>query len=294
MLPKISLVVPSFNASQTIERTLSSIFSQRYSNLELICVDGESSDGTQDILRNFEASISVLIVEKDRCQAEALNKGFRRATGDVFGWLCADDELAPGVLQKVGEYFANAASADVLTGGCLRKFEGGSEYVTEPEEIFFSHLFLKNTIEQPSTFWRRGVHDAVGELSEKLKYAFDWEFWCRMKAAGFNFEKVSTPLSVYNFSQTNLTSTGGTKIAKEMYAIVRQYGPYKGRLAWAYRFLYRAFDLRGFYDGDETQRKSARFVFHVCLRILYKIFDRDSINTYNWNFASRQERGKGW
>lgn len=262
--------------------------------MELICVDGNSSDSTQDILHAYEASISKLIIEKDRCQADALNKGFRVASGDVLCWLCADDELAPGALSLVGEYFADESCADVLTGGCLRRFDDGADYATEPEEIFYSHLFLKNTIEQPSTFWRRNVHEEVGELTEELKYAFDWEFWCRMKAAGFSFEQVSTPLSIYNFSDTNLTSTGGTKIAREMYKIIRKFGPYRGRLAWAYAFLYRAFDLRGFYDSDETQSKVARYVFHICLRFLYTVFDRDSINTYNWNFASRQARGKGW
>ena len=294
MLPKLSIVVPSFNAVATIKRTLDSILSQNYPNLELVCVDGESNDGTIDILQQYREQIDVLICEPDKCQAEALNKGFDRATGDVYGWLCADDEFAEGTLMFIGQHFESQPNCNVVTGGCIRKFDDGSSFATTPEEDYYNKLVLKNTLEQPSTFWRAAVHEQNGRLSETLKYAFDWEYWARMVRNKIPIESTDRPLSVYYFSDSNLTSTGGRKIADEMYAIVRDYGPYNGRIAWAYSFLYRIFDLRGYYDADVDKSKLEKGIFFATLRLLYLIFDRDSINTYNWNFASRQERGKGW
>ena len=294
MLPKLSLVVPSYNAAETIERTIDSILRQNYENLEIICVDGESPDGTAKLLERYGDKISHIICEPDRCQADALNKGFKQVTGEIYGWLCADDELADEALDYVGRYFADNVNVKILTGGCSRRFDDGSSYETTPDTAFYADLFLKNTIEQPSTFWRKEVHHSAGPLSEKLKYAFDWEYWCRMRRIGFEMQSTDKILSIYYFSDSNLTSTGGTKIANEMYSIVREYGPFKGRIAWAYKFLYTAFDLRGYYDAESDHANIRKYFFHVNLRLLYLLFDRDSINKYNWNFASRQERGLGW
>lgn len=295
MLPEISIVVPSFNALDTIERTLGSLIAQEYPRLQLIVMDGASTDGTQAVIERFAEYIDSYISEPDRSQSNALNKGFRLATGDCLGWLCADDELAPGALLEVGEFFERNLGIDVFTGGCYRVFPGGEDVTTSPTEDYVSSLYLKNTIEQPSTFWRRSVYERIGALNETMKYAFDWEYWCRMKAAGFEFARTEATLSVYHFSETNLTSTGGRAIVDEMYGIVRAFGPYGGRLAWAYRFLYRFFDLRGYYDGEgDGERGFGTILFHLVLRVLYVLYDRQSINTYNWNFASRQERGIGW
>ena len=292
-LPRITIVVPSYNAHATIARALESLIAQNYSGLEIICVDGSSNDGTQRIIEKYQSRIAISISEPDRCQSDALNKGFRISTGEVLGWLCADDELIPGTLRRVGEHFVNSPEADVVTGGCRRKFP---EYVAEtcPELDFYDLLYLKNTIEQPSTFWRRRVYEHVGELNVEMKYAFDWEYWCRMKRDGFRFSRINEVLSIYHFSESNLTSTGGRSIVDEMYRIVRKYGPYGGRIAWAYKYLYLVFDLHGSYDVENSRGRLWKSIFHLNLRLLYLIFDELSINAYNWNFASKQERGLGW
>lgn len=117
-----------------------------------------------------------------------------------------------------------------------------------------------------------------------------------MKAKGAKFERVKDPVSVYYFSDTNLTSTGGTKIADEMYRIVKTHGPYGGQIADVYRFLYRRFDLKGFYDAENQDKiPSWRMrLFHITLRYFYARYDEAAVNGYNWNFVSRQERGLGW
>ena len=295
-LPRITMVVPSFRAFGTIGRTLDSLIAQNYPDLQLIVMDGASDDGTVDIIKSYAAHIDHWASDKDECQADALNKGFAIGDGELFGWLCADDALLPGALHEMATYLLEHADCDVVTGGCKRSFDGKREIITVPAEDFFERLDFMNTIEQPSTLWRASAHRRAGELDLSYKYAFDWEFWCRMKRTGAVFERIATPLSVYYFSNDNLTSSGGTKIADEMYRVIKRYGPNNGRIADIYRFLYRTFDLRGFYDSDAGERIPLwqRRVFHSVLHTLYRIYGKDIVNAYNWNFASRQERGLGW
>lgn len=294
--PRISLIVPCFRAAGTIARTFDSILAQDYPNLQLIVMDGGSEDGTVDVIKAYEKHLDHWTSQKDKGQVDALNKGFARADGELFGWICADDEFLPGALRRLAEEFVTHPGADVVTGGCRRNFNGAYTVDTTPDLSFLEDLDFKNTIEQPSTLWRRAVHLAAGELDGSYRFAFDWEFWCRLKRNGALFRAIPEPLSLYHFSDDNLTSTGGRKIADEMYRIVKDYGPYDGRVADVYRMLYRVFDLRGFYDKEQAGKlpKWKQAMFFTTLRYLYARYDAHVINGYNWNFVSRQERGLGW
>lgn len=295
--PRVSIVIPTFRASETFERALKSLVTQEYPNLQIIVVDGASDDGTVELVRKNEAQIDRWVSEPDSGQAAALNKGLDMADGALIGWLCADDELLPGALARIAAYFEERPEMDVVTGGCVRVFPGGRTTTTTPPDDFVSRLDYVNTLEQPSTFWRAAAQARAGRLDQSMRYAFDWEWWCRLKRSGARFGRIEAPLSTYYFSGQNLTSTGGRKIADEMYRVVKVYGPCRGRLADAYRLLYRKFDLAGHYDRD---RQSApppfrrRMIFRLVLRGLYLLYGRDRIDAYNWHFAARQERGLGW
>ncbi len=294
--PRVSIVIPTFRAAKTFERALKSLVMQEYPNLQVIVIDGASDDATVDLIRRNEAQIDRWVSEPDSGQAEALTKGFDLADGSLLGWLCADDELLPGALAKIASYFEERPEIDVVTGGCVRIFPGGRREITTPPADFLSRLDYVNTLEQPSTFWRATVQERAGRLDQSMRYAFDWEWWCRLKRSGARFGRIETLLSKYYFSGENLTSTGGRKIADEMYQVVKAYGPYRGRLADAYRLLYRQFDLAGQYDRDQQQAPSwwRRMLFRAVRQGLYFFYDRDRIDAYNWHFAARQERGLDW
>jgi glycosyltransferase involved in cell wall biosynthesis len=279
-----------------LERTLLSLINQNYPKLQIIVFDGGSKDETVEILKKYNSHIDHWTSAPDEGQVDALNKGFLLADGELYGWLCADDELIIGALKKLAREFIEHPEADVVTGGCIRDFNGEFQVTTEPDDLFYEKLSHMNTIEQPSTLWRKAAHIVVGSLDGNYKYAFDWEYWARLKDRGCMFRKINDPLSIYYFSDDNLTSTGGTKIADEMYRVVKTYGPYNGKIADVYRFLYRTFDLRGYYDKDaaETHQEWKIKVFHLVLKYLYFKYDHQTINSYNWNFASRQERGLKW
>jgi glycosyltransferase involved in cell wall biosynthesis len=309
MLPLISIVVPCYNAAETIERTIRSLVEQRYPNLELIAIDGASTDETTAILDRYRQYFTKIISEPDRGQANALNKGFRLATGDIFGWLCADDELTPGSLVYLANLFQARPEIDAISAGCTRIFADGSTHDTAPRADVMQRIGYHNGIEQPSTLWRAELHHQAGELDESYNYAFDWVWWNQLHRAGANVLIVDRVVSCYYFSDTNKTSTGSRDVVNEMYRVIKNFGPIRGYLADIYLFLYENFDLIGYYDKSpevshldwciylfkqKHHSKFKIFTWLVYLQGLSILFGRDPILGYNWNFASRQERNLCW
>ena len=294
-LPRITIVTPSLNAEKTIERTLRSVEDQAYPNLQMICVDGNSSDNTQAIIERYRHIVNHVIFEKDKNTADALNKGFKLADGEILCYLNADDALVSGALMCVAHNFLRNPDIDVLTGGCHRIFADGSDMVTQVPENFLDTLSMRNMIEQPSTFWRTVAHRHAGVFDDSYQLAFDWECWNRLYASGAQFMRSPDVLSEYYFSDDNLTSRGGCRVIEEMYRVTKTYGPFGGYIADVYRFLFHAFDMRGYYDQSfESLSQVKKLLFGCSLLILYKLFGKQTISSYNWNWASKQIRGLVW
>ncbi len=186
-LPSISIIIPSYNQAEFIETTILSVLEQGYPALEVIVIDGGSTDGTLDILRQYDDRLT-WISELDRGQAHAINKGLALASGGVVAFLNSDDVYAPGALHAVGAYFAEHPQAQWLTGRCIIVNESGREIrkaITAYKHLwlaFRSYGVLKvlNYISQPATFWRRGLLDEVGNLNEDLRFTMDYEYWLRI------------------------------------------------------------------------------------------------------------------
>jgi len=294
-LPRISLVTPSLNAERTISRTLHSVEAQAYPNLQVICVDGDSADSTLDIIKRNRHIVSHIIHGKDKNAAEAINKGFSIADGEIFCYLNADDALCAHALTRVANIFLNEPDIDVVTGACHRVFADGSEEITQVPANFLEILSMRNAIEQPSTFWRATAHRRAGTLDESYALAFDWEWWNRLHASGANIRRTPEILSEYYFSDDNLTSRGGLRVIDEMYRVTKTYGPFGGYLADVYRFLFDTFDMRGYYDQSSKRLPLAKRLWFGGVRIfLSLLFGRQAINSYNWNWASKQIRGLVW
>ncbi|MEZ5996634.1 MAG: glycosyltransferase family 2 protein [Hyphomonadaceae bacterium] len=292
---RITLATPCLNAAATIERTLNSVRAQSCSNLEYVVLDGGSTDGTLDLVARHKDLVARLVSEKDKNIADALNKGFRTATGDIFGYINADDALAPGALDFVMAFFAANPGIDVLTGGCLRVFADGSETTTAPPADFLEVLPLRNYLEQPSTFWRAAAHRNAGEFDDAFFLAFDWEWWNRLSVAGARFAATERVLSTYYFTDHNLTSRGGKRVIDEMERVTRMYAPNGPALARAYRFIFNVYDMNGFYDVPFRQLpKLKQAALAAGLAPLYALHGRRAINAYNWNWASKQIRGQVW
>lgn len=293
--PQITLITTALNAEKTLSRTLASVEAQNFENLQYVFVDGKSSDKTLTIAKEFSYLIDELISEKDNGAAEALNKGFLRATGRIIGFINADDELTLGALSRVAAYFENNPEIDVVTGNCRRVFADGSETVTRVPEHFLRDMPYRNGIEQPSTFWRSEIVEKSGLLDTSYKFAFDWEWWNRMRKNGARFGVIDEVLSVYHFSDDNLTSNGGLRVVEEMFRVTRMYGGKAGLVAYAYLVLFKFFDMHGYYDVSFSNLPAKkRMAFGFVRNLLCALFGKKIVYCYNWNWASKQIRGLVW
>ena len=294
MLPQVSLVIPCYNAAETIERTILSLINQNYASLQLILIDGASTDETMTIVEKYRSYFYMVISESDQGQANALNKGFTHATGEWRGWLCADDELLPNSIQHLVAILLENPEINLITGGCQRIFADGTIVETTPRVDVMERISYHNGIEQPSTIWKSELHYKAGEINETYNYAFDWYWWNQLKCAGANIKVDDRIISRYYFSDTNKTSTGSRKLVEEMYRVIKKFGPLRGFLADIYLFLYLNFDLYGCYDKPVRVSNLRSFIWSVSLVILILCCSKDLIFAYNWNFASKQERGICW
>lgn len=292
--PRITVIVPSFNSAATLRRTMESLKAQAYPNLEIIIQDGGSTDESLRILEDYKGLITHIESGPDRGQTDAINRGFSKSSGEIEGWLCSDDEYRPGILYYVALHFWLHQTADFIVGGCLRVFPDGSQAQVQPEASKLPALGYHNSIDQPSTFWRRSLRERAGPLDESLHYAFDWEYWNRFMSKGARAHFLPELLSVYYFSDSNKTSTAGSRQVPELAAVIKQYGPLQGRLAKIYLFLYRNFDLFGCYDKPPTASATRMLRFHSVLKGLANRYGETFIYSYNWSYAAKQERSLVW
>lgn len=178
------------NAAATIERTLESVRSQGYPEVEHVVVDGGSSDGTVEILERAEGVR--FISEPDRGLSDAMNKGIGMASGEVVGWLNADDAYEPGALLAAGQAFADHPEAPWVTGPCrIVDGEGNAirGWVSAYKRFFlrrYSHALLvtHNFVQCPSTFIRAEALKQVGPLDERYRYSMDYDLWLRLAKLG--------------------------------------------------------------------------------------------------------------
>ena len=115
-LPSLSIVIPSYNQGEFIERTIVSILEQDYPSLQLILMDGGSTDGTMAVVDKYRDRFAIVRHEKDDGQADAIARGFALCTGDIMTWLNSDDTYLPGTLRRVGEYFRDHSRAEFVYG----------------------------------------------------------------------------------------------------------------------------------------------------------------------------------
>jgi len=217
MLPKISIITPSFNQGDFIEQTILSVLSQDYPNLEYLVMDGGSSDTTLTILKKYSGKVT-WISEADQGQAHAINKGLRRASGSIVGYLNTDDVLLPGTLKKVADAFINDPQTVWVSGKCRIVDEENNE-IRRPITVYkntllgshnFSLLLMTNYISQPATFWHREALESAGYLDENLRYVMDYEYWLRLYS---RWPPVFIPeyLAVFKIHRNSKTTSTGHK-----------------------------------------------------------------------------------
>jgi GT2 family glycosyltransferase len=199
-LPKISVVTVSFNQAAYLEAAIRSVLDQDYPALEYIIVDGGSTDGSIEIIERYRERCSVVIIEPDRGQSDALNKGFARASGEILTWLCSDDLLEAGSLRHVAVAWRRG-QPDLIVGGCVRIGETRRQEILrhrcalpigmtlrlDPLDVlrFMESWQRGHYFYQPEVFFSRRVWEASGAyLKPYLHYGMDYDLWLRLALAG--------------------------------------------------------------------------------------------------------------
>ncbi len=177
---KITVITPSYNLSQYLERSIDSVLLQNYPNLEYMIIDGGSTDGSIDIIKKNEKHLSYWVSETDNGQSYAINKGLKLASGDIINWINSDDYYEPDILEKVSMAFNEGVNA---VGGRSRIFDqNGTKHYSNGTDIYpgnISKTLGWARIDQPETFFRKKVWNKVGPLNTDLHYVFDREWWIR-------------------------------------------------------------------------------------------------------------------
>ncbi len=225
--PRISIVTPSFNQARYIVATVESVIAQDYPNLDHIVIDGGSTDGTLDRLARY--THVRLVSEADRGHADALNKGFRLATGEIWGFLNSDDTLLPGALHRVAREVDPGRGRQIVMGRCrFIDAEGRSSGLEHPSR-FEGHrrvleIWKGHTIPQPAVFWTPEVWKACGPMDDQLQSAWvDYDLFCRFSRR-YRFHFVDQVLAAYRLHPESKTVRwAGTDRLEEGIAISRSH-----------------------------------------------------------------------
>lgn len=209
---KISVITPSFNQGRFIEETILSVIHQNYDNFEYFVIDGGSTDDSVSIIKKYENDLTYWVSEKDGGQTEAINKGFKLATGDVVCWINSDDILMPGALKEVACFFESHKDIDFLNGYVMRIDKESKILFTHfipPQKLYYARNGLYYVAQQ-GMFWRRELFDRLGYLDETFHAEMDKEFLIRIllnKCRVGYLRKILGAIRVYEDTKTALNGS---------------------------------------------------------------------------------------
>ncbi|MCR9260193.1 MAG: glycosyltransferase [Pseudomonadaceae bacterium] len=216
---KVSIVVPSFNQGKYVRRTLNSLVSEaKQVDLEVIVQDAGSSDETHEILADFrQHSFVKICIEPDSGQSDALNKGFRKASGNILGWLNSDDVLIDGSMRSVIEGFHKNPDTDLVYGDALFIDENDKIIEAYPTGDLTSEVLRDRcVISQPSTFFTKKAYERYGPFRDDLHFCMDYEYWTRLLVNGASVLRLRETVSCTRIHDETKTSNGGLAFIDEI------------------------------------------------------------------------------
>ena len=272
--PTISIVTPSLNQSQFLDQTIHSVLSQNYPSLEYIIVDGGSTDGSLEVIKNQAKNLAYWCSEEDQGHYHAVQKGFAHSSGEIMAWLNSDDLYCPWALKTVGSIFRRFPEVNWITtlnqffwnkdGHCtfIKQLAGFSAHAFADGENGYFGATETGFIQQESTFWRRSLWDQVGGLDLSYELAADFDLWSRF------FERttlygVYSPLAGFRIHDSNRSSDkqAYSKEVHKVLEIFRRTNPhftkrYRSRIRHLVRKIPGLRKHRLFYSSNNIYRSS--------------------------------------
>jgi glycosyltransferase involved in cell wall biosynthesis len=208
-LPLVSIITVVFNGEKYLEKTIHSIIKQTYNNIEYIIIDGGSSDGTIEIIKNYEDYITYWISEPDTGMYNALNKGISKSSGSIVAYLNSDDIYYPDAVESAVKIFMLEKETELIFGQMNLINSDGFEihrycFPKYNWTVFASMNY--SSIGQPSSFWRRTVHEKVGMFDESLRMASDFDFFIKAGTCCV-IRRVDTIYSAFRLYSSSLTGS---------------------------------------------------------------------------------------
>jgi len=225
--PKISIITPSYNQDEFLSECIESVLNQDYPNLEYIIIDGGSTDGSVNIIKKYEKHIDYWISEEDSGQSDAINKGFKLATGDIVAWINSDDFYYPGTFELIEKEYSSTPEASFYYGNGNRVDRKGvikSLFYREgtPDFSLEALIYGLNYILQPVTFIRHAALIEVGYLDQKLHYGMDSDLWIRLASLCSPKKLMDVLAATREYGDTK-TSTGSFERVEELRRIAEKY-----------------------------------------------------------------------
>ena len=206
--PSISIVIPSFNQASYLEKTITSLLDQQYPFLEVIIVDGGSTDGSVEIIKDYSDKITWWCSETDTGQTNALNKGFRHSSGEIMAWLNADDCLMPASLNRIANFMVHNPDADAAYAQRILIDENDQEvgrWILPPHND--KVLTWADFIPQETLFWRRSLWEKIGgRLDESFHFAMDWDLLLRFRETKAKMVRLPYFIGLFRIHSSQKTS----------------------------------------------------------------------------------------
>lgn len=237
-LPLVSIVTPSYNQGRFIEETILSVKNQTYPLIEHIIVDGESTDNTLDIIKKYEHSYNMQWVsEHDNGMYEAINKGLRKAQGEILAYLNTDDLYLPWTVSVVVEYLNRHPEIQLVYGDLINiNIETQRNTLRFYPKFNLSFLLRRGTLGQPTVFFRRSTLEKVGLFDESLKLVGDCEYWIRV-GKQYKVSKIEEILALARDHPMALRKTRQRQLLEELEHVRERHGAPKRSRKYFVRLL---------------------------------------------------------
>lgn len=271
--PKVTIVTPSYNQAEFLEKTILSVINQDYPNLEYIVIDGGSTDNSVDIIKKYQDKIDYWVSEKDNGQSHAINKGFAKATGQIFNWLNSDDLLLPGAIRIAVDYLTQNPDIKMVYGDrIVIGTDGRLLRAVEKPRYLKKYSFLNARIPQETTFFTRDLYESVEGLNEDLHLVMDTDLWKKFKSKT-DFIHIPFYLGAYreHITSKSVVSLGLNRDSdaarKELKYLRDKYGISYMNKRWLLKLLYYFNYLR---LAREKSSKKRRKEVERILSLIYK------------------------
>ncbi|MCL0082949.1 glycosyltransferase [Thermodesulfovibrionales bacterium] len=237
--PKISIVTPSYNQGQFLERTILSVLNQNYPNLEYIIIDGGSTDRSVEIIKKYEEYLAYWVSEKDKGQSDAINKGFQKSTGKILAYINSDDTYNPEAFLKIAKAFNESPKTDLMFGNV--------NYINSHDNLVGECRFTKfdvstliyegGNLHQPGVFWIRDTYEKIGGFNPKYRFCMDFDFFCRVAEIG-NLNNIREYIANFRHHENSKSSTIGHIGLIEHEEIAKRYRKNNDKIYLKYKRMF--------------------------------------------------------